>query len=226
MPLIDTKCGNQGKKEYCDVIVYTDKVKVWDEVTIRYYELGGYAIETKDLNRGIQRIVKKSGHCKIPLVSMTYDKTSKCMVQPGGRCESNILVWISDFQQIKANMSATHSISSASSGDQLNSPLVSPSSRETKNPPVAPGQQSPPSLPSQPTTVQSQSPKGKASARKPVATRRSQRSQMMDHSHLREKLLIMAVLLTRVQRRRLSTTKMVNPSQRRNLVRNHLQQVL
>ena len=112
VPLIDSKLGDNGIKEINDLIIYANKVKLWDEEFVKYYESMGYGIESKDLNQGndVLRNVQKHG---VPFVSLSfYGKTSKFMVQPGNRNTGNMMKWLADFSIIKQIVTESVNISS------------------------------------------------------------------------------------------------------------------
>ena len=99
IPFLDCKTGDNGKKDYNDAIVYTDRVKLWDENIVRYYESKGFHVDSRDLPGGIQRSIKDDS---TQFVSITfYNNTGKFMVQPGSMQGQNIVNWLADFVLIK-----------------------------------------------------------------------------------------------------------------------------
>ena len=55
-PILDCKLGKNGK-EYCDAILYTNRVKEWDEVIVKFYENAGYKVDRKDIDGGVKRSI-------------------------------------------------------------------------------------------------------------------------------------------------------------------------
>ena len=125
-PMLDTKCGENGLKEYCDAILMVKDIYEWDKAALQHSENMNYSVISKDVSGGTQRTIKKG---EVPYVTMTsYHAKKKVMIQPGNRSEANLLSWLQDLTHIK---SLLHSASSSC----LNaSTLRSPVSDETGNP--------------------------------------------------------------------------------------------
>ena len=107
IPLLDIRSGENDKKEMNDAIVYTERVKMWDEAIVRYYEDKGYIIESRDLNGGADVLRAISVQEDQPLVTISfYDNTQKFMIQPGNRNQDNIMLWLADFAIVRKNVPA------------------------------------------------------------------------------------------------------------------------
>ena len=101
-PLLDIRCGENGKKEINDAIVYTERVKMWDEAIVKYYEDKGYFIDTNNLNGGADVLRAISVEKDQPLVTISfYGSTQRFMVQPGNRDQDNIMLWLADFATVR-----------------------------------------------------------------------------------------------------------------------------
>ena len=102
-PLLDTKYTQDGKKSYCDIIVHTDRVKLWDKhVAMAYSASDGYQVDSRDLAGSQQRNILLNGTLYVSLTF--YPSTNKFMVQPGNCDEYNLIRWLEDFVILKSKV--------------------------------------------------------------------------------------------------------------------------
>ena len=93
IPTLDTRYIN-GQGEFCDSIIWSDGIEVWDKVMCEYYMQRGYTITDSELNHGRKRTVKRGNY--VCIVISIWPKSNKLMVQPGNEDSDNLLTWIAD----------------------------------------------------------------------------------------------------------------------------------
>ena len=79
------------KKQYCDLIFISQRHSAWEQIITDYYK--DMDVEKKVRKTNYSLTIKKPLG-KILVTVTIYPSTNKVMVQPGDRCESNLLEWI------------------------------------------------------------------------------------------------------------------------------------
>ena len=54
---LDCKTGDTGLKEYNDIIIYSDRISLWDETTAKFYDAKGFTVDSQDLQGGVPRYI-------------------------------------------------------------------------------------------------------------------------------------------------------------------------
>lgn len=98
IPMLDTtKHGTS--RAYCDIIVYTNSIKEW-ECAIRKKFINFHQ-KTRRITGGEQISFTSSTDGHLFVTVNLYSCTKKLMIQPGNRDESNLLGWLSHFNEMK-----------------------------------------------------------------------------------------------------------------------------
>ena len=101
IPLLDSTTGMQGK-EYCDAIVYSDVINLWEELFTETYQKEGYTRSKHIINGGCQLHWSKDDTLA---VTVSFYR-NKFMAQPGRMNEQNLLDWIQVFGSLKSKVEA------------------------------------------------------------------------------------------------------------------------
>ena len=116
-PMLDSrKCGN--KQVFCDAIIVVKNINTWDRSLTAYYKQLGYEVSIGEVKGGVRRSIRKND---VPYLTITsYTKKHKAMIQPGNKCESNLIKWLSELPAINSGLKDTqHNRCERDSDDDL-----------------------------------------------------------------------------------------------------------
>ena len=85
VPMLDTKIGKGGHREYCDAIIVTNDVSKWEEYMVDQYSPPTYECIRKPYGRKDSISYQLTWKSKSAIVISTifYPNKNKLMVQPG-----------------------------------------------------------------------------------------------------------------------------------------------
>ena len=103
VPLLDSKQkDNDAGKEFCDIIIFSQHLDMWEKTLCSHYSQIGYKQEDKvTLPQSGYQLVWSSDETPEIHVSF-WPKSSKLMIQPGQRNEEKILEWLNDFPHLES----------------------------------------------------------------------------------------------------------------------------
>ena len=101
IPIRNTRRTRTGG-EYCNMIIYTDDVNVWEQVIRKLY--AHHKQTTVTLQGGHQIFIKDKDDSALFVAVSVYPQTSKLMIQPGEENEDNLLMVLQNFPSLLRDM--------------------------------------------------------------------------------------------------------------------------